>query len=446
MKKVQYLLMAAFALAGATAVAQQDFSGPQFARYGETVEERAANIQASNFLAEAVKNKRYDEALPHLRQLVNDRPQASVNIFKYGKLIYRNKINRSKSRDEKYAYVDSLLMMYDMQAEYFGQGGKESAADILGNKAKEVLLYRSADREGIRNAFREAIAAADGQADPELVVIYYKNLCDDYQNDEVTADEVIAEYERLAPLFEGNAAAAESKQQFDAAFGLSGAASCENLERLFAAKLAAAPDDEAVLSQAVSLMSRAKCNSDFYFQVAEKYYEVKPSAETAMALAQVFQNEGDYDKAVKYLNEALAVETDPLEKEKLLVRIGIVELVANRIPAAAASVRQALDLNPENGLAYFVLAQCYASSAASCAGFAGQAAFWAAYDTMSKAVNYMSDEDESSYGNSARESLAAYRNRFPTSEECFFNELKEGDRYTVSCGTASGVATTVRSR
>ena len=446
MKKVQYLLTAAFALAGATAVAQQDFSGPQFARYGETVEERAANIQASNFLAEAVKNKRYDEALPHLRQLVNDRPQASVNIFKYGKLIYRNKINRSKSRDEKYAYGDSPLMMYDMQAEYFGQGGRESAADILGNKAKEVLLYRSADREGIRNAFREAIAAADGQADPELVVIYYKNLCDDYQNDEVTADEVIAEYERLSPLFEGNAAAAESKQQFDAAFGLSGAASCENLERLFAAKLAAAPDDEAVLSQAVSLMSRAKCNSDFYFQVAEKYYEVKPSAETAMALAQVFQNEGDYDKAVKYLNEALAVETDPLEKEKLLVRIGIVELVANRIPAAAASVRQALDLNPENGLAYFVLAQCYASSAASCAGFAGQAAFWAAYDTMSKAVNYMSDEDESSYGNSARASLAAYRNRFPTSEECFFNELKEGDRYTVSCGTAAGVATTVRSR
>lgn len=110
MKKVQYLLTAAFALAGATAVAQQDFSGPQFARYGETVEERADNIQASNFLAEAVKNKRYDEALPHLRQLVNDRPQASVNIFKYGKLIYRNKINRSKSRDEKYAYVDSLLM------------------------------------------------------------------------------------------------------------------------------------------------------------------------------------------------------------------------------------------------------------------------------------------------------------------------------------------------
>ena len=46
MKKVQYLLTAAFALAGATAVAQQDFSGPQFARYGETVEEAQAKLPA----------------------------------------------------------------------------------------------------------------------------------------------------------------------------------------------------------------------------------------------------------------------------------------------------------------------------------------------------------------------------------------------------------------
>lgn len=445
MKKVQFLLMAALAFAGTAAVAQ-DFSGPQFARYGETVEEREANIQASNFLAEAVKNRNYDEAATHLRHLVEKRPQASVNTFKYGKIIYRNKINRARTREEKNGYVDSLLLMYDLQAEYFGQGGKESMADILSNRAKEVLLYRSGDREAIRNAFRAAIEASGTQVDPEVVVIYYKNLCDDYQNDEVAADEVIAEYERLSPLFEGNPAAAESKAQFDAAFGLSGAASCENLEKLFAAKLAAAPDDETVLSQAVTLMSRAKCNSPFYFQVAEKYYAVKPSAETAMALAQIFQNEGDYDKAVKYLNEALAVETDPAEKEKLLVRIGIVELVANRIPAAATAVRQALDLNPENGLAYFVLAQCYASSAASCPGFAGQAAFWAAYDTMSKAINFMTEEDENSYGESARASLAAYRNRFPTSEECFFNELKVGDRYTVNCGTATGVSTTVRSR
>lgn len=48
-------------------------------------------------------------------------------------------------------------------------------------------------------------------------------------------DEIIAEYDLLTPFFEKNPAA-EYKSQFDAAFGLSGAASCENLERLFKGK------------------------------------------------------------------------------------------------------------------------------------------------------------------------------------------------------------------
>ena len=79
-------------------------------------------------------------------------------------------------------------------------------------------------------------------------------------------------------------------------------------------------------------MSRAKCDGDFYFTLAEKYYAVKPSSETAMFLAQAFQSKGDYAKAIKYLNEALAVEQDPAERQLLLVRIALIDLVANDIP------------------------------------------------------------------------------------------------------------------
>ena len=163
-----------------------------------------------------------------------------------------------------------------------------------------------------------------------------------------------------------------------------------------------------------------------------------------MFLAKAFQNKGDYAKATTYLNEALASEQDPAEREKLYVRIALINLVANDVQAAAAAARQARDLNPEDGVPYYVLAQCYAVSAAHCGGFTGQTTFWAAYDTMSKAIELLPKDSE--YMESARTSLGAFRNRFPTSEECFFNELKEGARYTVSCGTAAGVATTVRAR
>ena len=128
-------------------------------------------------------------------------------------------------------------------------------------------------------------------------------------------------------------------------------------------KLAAAPDDEALLSQAVALMSRAKCDGDFYFSIAEKYYQVKPSSETPCSWPKLSRTRSDYAKAT-YLNEALDVEQTPPSVRSLLVRIALVGLVANDIADAASAARQARDLNPEDGVPYFVLAQCYASSAA----------------------------------------------------------------------------------
>lgn len=67
-----------------------------------------------------------------------------------------------------------------------------------------------------------------------------------------------------------------------------------------------------------------------------------------------------------------------------------------------------------------------------------------AYDTMSKAIELLPSDSE--YLESAKTSLNAFRSRFPTSEECFFNELQAGSRYTVTCGTAAGVVTSVRPR
>ena len=140
------------------------------------------------------------------------------------------------------------MIVYDLRNEYFGDHPKYGTPYILDRKAREYLMYKPADRKGIREAFRAAIEAGGDNTDPETVVAYFSNLCDDYRNtDEVMPDEIIAEYDRLTPFFEKNPEAAEYKSQFDAAFGLSGAASCENLERLFTGKLAAAPDDEALL-------------------------------------------------------------------------------------------------------------------------------------------------------------------------------------------------------
>ncbi len=450
MKNIKFLLAAACAFVAGASFAQ-DLSDPRYAKWGETVEERQANLLNSNFLKEEVNNRNYNVAAGYFKQLIDKCPEGSANTFSYGEIIYKNKIGDAKTLAEKNIMIDSLMLVYDLRMKYFGDHSSKGESYILDRKARAYTTYKSTDREGMRKICQEAIAAAGNAAEPDLVTLYFKNLCDDFKNDEVMADQIIAEYDRLTPIFEAStsASAADYKTQFDTCFGLSGAASCENLEALFKKKLAATPDDATVLSQAVGLMERAKCSGPFYLATAEKLYAVRPSSDSAMKLAQIFQNEGNYDKSLKYLREALAVETDATERESLYVKIALVELVANRQGAAAEAARQAININADNGLAYFVLAQCYASSASACAGIAGQAVYWAAYDTMMQAIQLLSGSKEpeaSEYIKSAQTTANAYRYRFPSAEECFFNELNEGARYKITCGAASGVTTTVRFR
>ena len=260
MKNIKVLLSAAFAVVSMTAVAQ-DFSDPQYANWGETPDERRENIVNSQFLKESIDNQQYDLASGYFKTLVAKCPTASQNIYVNGIKLYQKRIAKSKTLAEKKANVDSLMWAYDLRNQYFGSHAKYGSAYILERKARELLTYNQSDRAGIRKVFTEAIEAAvakNGVAGSELVAIYFKNLCDDYVNEEVEADLILAEYERLSPMFtDATEEDKKNKEQFETAFGLSGAANCDNLERLFSKKLSENPDDVAVLSQAVALMSRA---------------------------------------------------------------------------------------------------------------------------------------------------------------------------------------------
>lgn len=447
MKNVRFLLAGLLALVGAAAVAQ-DFSDPRYAPWGETPEERRDNLFASNFLKEAITNRDFDGARGYFWTLVRNCPEASEATFIRGASTYSNKVAMAGTLEEKQAMLDTLMMVYDLRVQYFPDSKNYGTAYVLDRKAREYMAFNPGDRDRIRSYFREAVdAAMQGGYNklPEVAVIYFTNLCEDYKNDHIYPDAVIAEYERLTPLFAGDdPALAEGKKTIDTAFGKSGAASCENLEKLFAARLDAEPDNLDLLEQAVVLMSRAGCDSDFFLTTAEKFYLARPSSQTAMMLARGYQEKNNFDKATQYLREAIATESDPAQREMLLVRISLAELAAHRIAAAAEAARQARALNPENGYPYYILAQCYAASAANCEGLAAQAAYWAAYDAMAQAASLLENEPE--YRQLALNSMATYRSGFPTAEECFFNELKEGDRYTVNCGTATGVVTTVRPR
>lgn len=448
MKSIKFVLVVVFALFGFTAVAQDlNYDDPKYAKWGATGEERKEMMLTAQFLKEAVDNRNYNLAANYLQILLEKAPAGSLNIYTNAAKLYKNKINRAETPEERSVMIDSLLLIYDVRLANFATHSKYGKDYILDRKAREYVSYKPEDREGIRNVLNQAMDASvevKGKMDLELAVIYFSNLNDDFQNGLVEAETIIGEYDRLSPAFEGASEnETQYKEQFEGIFGMSGAASCENLETLFTKKLAVNPDDEAILNQAVTLMSRAGCDSDFFFQTAEKLYSVKPSSDIALFLAQGFQKREEYDKALKYLEESLSVESNPAEKEKLYVRIGMISLTTKNYSAAMAAAKEVKNINPENGFAYFILGQCYASSG-NCAEFRCQTSFWAAYDAMSQAVSLL--ESDPDIQSSAQTMMNHYRAAFPTKEECFFNEATAGSRYTIDYGFANGISTTVRYR
>ena len=451
MKAVKLFIGFAFALIAGSASAQ-DFSDPQYAKWGETPDQRKENILASTFLKEELNNRNFNQAALYLQQLLQNCPGASENTFVRGVTLYKQKINRARSLSEKNVYVDSLLLLYDIRLEYFGAHPKRGKAYILDRKAREHLTYKESDREGIRQSFEVAIAAqieASGTADPELVAIYFKNLCDDYANDIVDAMTIVNAYDENSKYFENiDESKLEYKKQFETCFGTSGAASCENLQKIFEPKIAAEPNNEALLSHVFQLMSKANCESDYYLSVGEMFYTVKPQSSTAMLLAQLFQNKKDFAKANYYLREALANETVAEEREKLLARIGILEMTANNYAAAVEAFNASINVDEtdDDGLALYFLAQCYVAGSKDCSTeLAKHSVYWLAYDLVQKALPLLEATDAAVAAN-AKNLANSYRSVFPTAEECFFAELKEGATYTIGCGLAKGLTTKVRYR
>ncbi len=206
MKNVKFLLSAAFGIFGFGGFGS-GFQWPAICEMGRYPEEREQNILNSNFLKESCDNRDYDAAAHYLKGLIDKIPDAAESIYQRGAVVYKNKINRAKSVAEKNMFIDSLMLMYDMRAQYFGDNVKPGkTAFILDQKAREFLRYKPNDRKraSARHSARQSRRAATAPTPRPWWPISRTSARIIRDTDEVMPDEIIAEYDRLTPFFEKN--------------------------------------------------------------------------------------------------------------------------------------------------------------------------------------------------------------------------------------------------
>ncbi len=444
MKKL--LLLALCALSTSVGAMAQDFSGPQFAKYGDDVTKREENIKNLNFFSDAYATKAYDEALGLMHKLIQDCPKASLNVYIKGGDIYRIKMARARTKADRSLYLDSMLYLLDKRIEFFGDHAKYDANYL---RAQKALIFNENDpinREKAFSLFRDAIDKGQHESDPEMCVVFFNSLTDSFKIDDITPEEYLQDYDMIMYALE-NGSVTEEDTEADSIisnlFAGSGAATCENIETIFKPKYEADPENGELVKKILSLFNRSKCSTDFQFELTKKYYALEPTPELAAMLASIYEERGESAEAVKYFQIAIDSQDDAAKKYNLLLQVTNSAINSKQYREAADFARQMMSLQPENGYGYLLLASAYGGGISGCGGFDRQAACWLVVDAYARArAKFEGDDAQVAKINKL---IGSYSSMFPKVEDTFMRGLKPGDGYTVRCGWVSG-STTVRER
>ncbi|HIZ88173.1 MAG TPA: hypothetical protein IAC03_08485 [Candidatus Coprenecus pullistercoris] len=404
-----------------------------------------------SFYQQYAKQGNLDDAAPNWRNAIKYcPPTASQNMLLDGMKIMRKEIAEFRNNPiRKQELVDTLMMLHRMRIETY----PKYAVTATTNMAVDMMNYSEPGREQeVFEALGKALDVAKSKASTSVAVRYMDYAIQLYKSGKLMDQDVFSAFDKSIATLEMVKAAKPSKQVEDAIsdvetmFAGSGVASCDNLVSVFQARYDADPTNEELLANIAKLFHATGCTDhDLFRQAVEGLYALNPSANSAHLLFQLYSSLPDGgDKAVKYMNEAIAsadsdAETDAEYSFELATYLFS---KLDRKAEAVAAAKQAANLSSEEwaGRSYFLIATIW--SVTKCQGnpIEERAPFWVATDYMLKAKN----ADPSLAGDADVE-IARYRQYYPLQSDAFMYDMVAGDGYTVSCG-GMRESTTVRTQ
>ncbi len=438
MKKLALVVFAALAFMGQNALAQTS-------RFGHG-KDSADCVLYLSYYEEYFKQKNYDSALPNWRKAYSVcPPTASENMFIRGTTLMTRLYNQTKDAAARSAIVDTILTLQDQRMAAY----PKKRNTILNNKGQHIINYRSADAEYTYKALSEIVDELGSEANGPLQVNLLQAAIALYRENKLTADDVIAAYDKVSANIEnasaGNDAEKEDnlkvKATIESVFADSKVASCENLIAIFGPRFDADPNNLALVSNIVKLMNSAEdcASNDLYLKAVTAMYKLDPSYRSAYGLYRLNAARDNVADAAKYLEEAIAsAESDEATDAQYNYEMAAFCYKNGMRGKAIEAARKAVDMDyGYAGKAYLIMGNLWAS--ATCGETVDKwARYWAAADYYQKARNA-----DPSIADEAAASLGSVSRYYPEASEAFMYDLTKGQSYTVSCGGMTAT-TTVR--
>lgn len=230
-----------------------------------------------------------------------------------------------------------------------------------------------------------------------------------------------------------------AKDNVDAYFINSGAASCENLQAIYGPKIEQNKTNLDYLKQVINVMQLLKCTEEeAYFVASEAAHAIEPTAATAVGCGYMYFKKGDIDKSISYFDQAIELEQDPEKKADNCYSAAAILFSKKQLSRAKQYANKALSYNPNYGEAYILIAQMYASSPNwNNEPALNKCTYFAVIDKLQRAKSV-----DPSVAEKANELIRTYAAHTPKDEDLFFLGLKKGTSVTI--GGWIGETTTIR--
>lgn len=406
---------------------------------------------------EYAKAENYTAAYEPWLWCMDNCPQGSKNIYKYGLKMAEDRYTKATPADKAKAkelivrvydqrivhYPDHLGKVYSNYAEFMQESG--ASKDIVFNLLEKAFKADPSGM-GIRSIYQYFQEVTNRNKDSNVQLIF------DTYDDVVEAIEVkIANYTKTkdklyALKSAGQELSAKNKRKLHAAEVNSNAletitsgldnilgevATCDRLIPLYNQNFDANKSSAKWLKRAASRMNAKECTDDPLFtKLVEALYAADPSPAAAVLAARVAFKKKDEAKAMHFFKEAVDQETDSYKKAGYLFTIGQILKKRGRKQESRSYAYKALKYRPNMGEAYLLIASLYYSSAESCGN-----------DVLSKRAVFLAAADKAREAKAVDPSKATHANKYiksymasaPSKKQVFLAGLASGSKYHVKC-------------
>ncbi len=404
-------------------------------KYGLDSASRIECVKNLSLYREYVKQDNYKDAVAPWFKVFNSCPQATKNIYIDGVKILRYLIDEEVDPVKKNDLVDTLMKMYDRRIENYKQKGY-----VLGRKGVDYLRYRQNSIEDIEIGYKileESIELRKAKSEEAVMVTFMTSTETLFKEAKIDREKVIENYAMLMDIIDAiieaeknNEKVLQARDNIDAIFERSGAATCEALIDLFKPKFEETPEDISLLEKITSLLDKTGCKDDeLFFFSSEKLHNLKPTANSAAMIAEMAKKREEYDKSLKYYKEAVTLEENNEKKAIYYLQVADILRKLENFPESREYALKAVEANPSSGEPYILIGHLYAASKMCITNELEKGAiYWAAVDKYIKAktVDPSLEEEANKY-------IVTYSGYFPTKETVFFFSLKNGDSYKLGC-------------